>query len=119
MQKANIQSNYLRTQTDSFFNYFVMQVFRHSDSKIKHAKLMFDKHGEKRIRNELRAYLSRELNNKSNDIFTDLKFVDSKENILIQLADMVVGCLAAYYKGQDKDLFDLIKPLIDNIWDFK
>jgi hypothetical protein len=49
-----------------------MQVFRHSTT-IKDAKLWFGKYGERAIRNELRVYLSRELNNKDNKVFKDLK----------------------------------------------
>lgn len=119
VQKDKIYSNFLRTKTDSFFNYVVMQVLRHSGKHIHHAKLKFDKRGERRIRNELRAYLSRELGNKENDVFTDLKFVDSKQNILIQLADMVAGCIASYYKGKDRDLFKILNKQIDDVWDFK
>lgn len=119
IQKNKIHSNFLRAGVDSFFNYTVMQVLKNNGGKIKQAKLRFDKRGERRIRNELRTYLSRELNNKKNNIFRDLKFVDSKQNILIQLADMIAGTIAAYYKGQDKDLFRIIKKRVEDLWVFK
>ncbi len=95
-----------------------MQVLKNNSGKIKRAKLRFDRRGERRIRNELRTYLSRELDNKKNNIFTDLKFVESKENIL-QLADMTAGTIASYYKGQDKNLLKVIKKRIEDIWEFK
>lgn len=119
IQKEKVHSNFLRTDIESFFNYAVMQVLRHNNGKIKRSKLRFDKRGERRIRDELRAYLSRELDNKKNNIFKDLKFVDSKENILIQLADMVAGTIACYYKGKDKELLKIIKKRIEDIWEFK
>ncbi len=96
-----------------------MQVLKNNSGTIKKAKLRFDKRGEQRIRNELRSYLSHELDNKNKHIFADLKFVDSKENILIQLADMVAGCIASYYKEKDKDLLRIIRKRVENIWEFK
>lgn len=119
IQKQKIHSNFLRTSVDSFFNYAVMQVLKHNSGTIKRAKLRFDRRGERRIRNELRIYLSRELDNKKNNIFSDLKFVDSKENILIQLADMIAGAIASYYKGENKELLKIIKGRIEDIWEFK
>ncbi len=118
VEKNKIRSNFLRTSKDSFFNYVIMQVLKNNSGKIKNAKLRVDKRGEKRIRDELRAYLSRELDNKNNHIFTDLKFVDSKENILVQLADMTAGCISSYYKGQNKDLFKILNKRIEDIWEF-
>jgi hypothetical protein len=96
-----------------------MQVLRNSGKSIRRAKLKFDKRGEKRIRDELRAYLSRELDNKRNNVFSDLKFVDSKQNILIQLADMVAGCIASYHKGKDKELYKIIQKRLEDVWEFK
>lgn len=121
IQKEKIHSNFLRTSVDSFFNYTVMQVLKNNSGKIKRAKLRFDRRGERRIRNELRTYLSRELDNKKNNIFSDLKFVDSKENILIQLADMIAGTIASYYKDENKnkELLKIIKKRIEDIWEFK
>lgn len=49
----------------------------------------------------------------------DLKFVDSKTNVLIQLADMIAGTIAAFYKDKDKELLRIIKKRVDDIWDFK
>ncbi|MBI4028847.1 MAG: DUF3800 domain-containing protein [Candidatus Blackburnbacteria bacterium] len=119
VKKDRIYSNFLRTSKESFFNYVVMQVLKHSSKYLNQAKLKFDKRGEKRIRNELRAYLSRELDNKHNHIFSDLKFVDSKQNVLIQTADMVASCIAAYYKGKNPELYGIIKKRIESDWEFK
>lgn len=119
VRKENIRSPFLIDNGESFFNYIVMQVLKNNRKTIKNAKLRFDKRGERRIRDNLRVYLSRELDNKSNRIFADLKFVDSKTNVLIQLADMVAGTIAFTYKNKDKDLLRIIKKRVDDIWDFK
>lgn len=120
VKKENInKSNYLRINTGSFFNYIVAQVLKNNQGTIKRAKLRFDKRGERRIRDKLRVYLSHELDNKKKNIFTELKFVDSKGNILIQLADMISGCIASYYKKKDQDLYKIIKKHVENIWELK
>lgn len=119
VKKESIYSNFLRINKESFFNYIVMQVFRHSGKSIRKAKLRFDKRGEKKIRDELRTYLSRELDNKSNNIFSDLKFVDSRQNILIQLADMIAGSIASYYKNKDRGLYQIIQRRCEDAWMFQ
>ena len=119
VKKSNIRSPFLMSSRESFYNYIVMQVLRNSKKNIKKAKLKFDKRGEKKIRDNLRVYLSRELDNRSNHIFEDLKFVDSKTNVLIQFADMVAGAIGSYYKGKDKDLMTSLKKKVEDIWEFK
>jgi hypothetical protein len=121
VNKENIYSQRLKTHKEEFYNYIIMQVIKHSKGKIKKAKLKFDKRGEIGIRNQLRVYLSHRLDNKNQHIFSDLKFVDSRQNTLIQLADMVAGSIYAKYMGKDKSFLKLLKNTgrIDDIWEFK
>ena len=120
VDKKDIYSQRLKTRKENFYNYVIMQVIKNSKS-IKNAKLKFDKRGEIEIRNQLRVYLSRELDNKKKNIFNDLKFVDSRQNTLIQLADMVAGSIFSFYTGKDKSyLEELIKSKkVEDIWTFK
>lgn len=120
VDKKDIYSQRLKTRKENFYNYVIMQVIKNSKS-IKNAKLKFDKRGEIEIRNQLRVYLSRELDNKKKNIFNDLKFVDSRQNTLIQLADMMAGSIFSFYTGKDKRyLEELIKSKkVEDIWTFK
>ena len=119
--KQTIFSPRLRNYKEDFYNHIIMQVLRNNDGKIKNAKLKFDKRGEREIRNQLRSYLSRELDNKHKKIFRDLKFVDSRQNTLIQLADMVAGAISASYSGKFKEYLVELKrrKKIDDLWEFK
>lgn len=101
VNKVNIYSQRLRNYKENFYNYIIMQVLKQSSS-IKNAKLRFDRRGEKALRDQLRAYLSRQLDNRNKTVFKDLKFVDSRQNTLIQLADMVAGSIFSAYTGKDK-----------------
>ncbi len=121
VKKEVIYSPRLKTYIENFYNYVVMQVLRHNGGTIKNAKIKFDKRGEKIIRNELRAYLSKQLDNKNKKIFKNLKFVDSRQNTLIQLADMIAGAIFASYSEKDKSYLESLKKVgrIEDIWVFK
>jgi uncharacterized protein (DUF2164 family) len=96
-----------------------MTVLRQTNGTVRNAKLRFDKRGERRMRNELRTYLSRELDNKVKNIFTDLKFVDSKKDNLVQLADMIAGCIAAYYKESNKEFLSVMIKRIEDVEEYR
>lgn len=121
VRKEIIHSQRLRSYKENFYNYIVMQVLKQSKGIIKKAKLKFDKRGEKSLRDQLRAYLSRELDNKNNNIFNDLKFVDSRQNTLIQLADVLAGSINHCYSGKSKSFLEAFQETkrIEDIWDFK
>lgn len=120
VKKQVIYSQRLKNYKEDFYNYIIMQVLKNSES-IKNAKLRFDKRGEKVLRDQLRVYLSRELDNKNKKIFKDLKFVDSRQNTLVQLADMIAGSIFAFYTNKDKIYLNKLKEAkkIENIWEFK
>jgi hypothetical protein len=118
VQKNKMKVRFQSTARETFFNHIVMTVLRHTQGTVKQAKVHIDKRGEKRVRNELRAYLSRKLENKVRNIFSDLKFVDSKRDNLIQLADMVAGTIAAKYKGSNTELFSLLRKRIEDIVEY-
>lgn len=120
VDKKIIHSQRLRSYKEDFYNHIIMQILKHSKS-IKNAKLRFDKRGERAIRNQLRVYLSRELDNKNKKVFTDLKSVDSRQNTLVQLADMVAGSIFASFTGKDKSYLTKLREAkrVENIWEFK
>jgi len=120
VKKEIIVSRYLRNAKENFYNFIVMQVLKNNGGKIKKAKLRFDSRGEKTLRNELRAYLSRELDNKNQKIFKDLKFVNSRQNTLIQLSDMAAGAVYSRYTDKDKSYLKLLTSAgrVDDLWEF-
>ena len=119
--KESIYSPRLKGNKEDFYNFVIMQVLKHSQGKIKKAKLKFDKRGEKTMRDQLRVYLSKQLNNREKQIFTDLKFENSRQNTLIQLADMVAGSIYASYSKKTNIYLEMLKRSrrVDDIWSFK
>lgn len=109
VDKQKIYSPRLRSYKENFYNHIIMHVIKNSIGRIKKAKLKFDSRGEKALRDELRVYLSRELDNKKNNVFTDVKFVNSRQNTLIQLADMVAGSIFASFTKKDTSYLHQLK----------
>jgi hypothetical protein len=120
-QKEKIYSNHLRTTKESFYNYAVKTVLKHSNDSIKNAKIRIDGLGERRFRKSLQVYLRQELNSKEKSVLKNLRFRDSNKDVLIQLADMIAGSIKRKY-GNTKDKNDYlneIKNKVEDIWEFK
>lgn len=121
VKKEKINSQRLQNNKENFYNYITMQVLKRAQATIKKSKFKFDKRGEKSLRNQLRVYLSNEPNNSKKLTFTDLIFVDSKQNNLIQLADMIAGSIGWAYSGKDNTFFKTLKSrkIIEDVWEFE
>lgn len=124
MQKSKIYGKELRNSKESFYNYAIKTVLKYHGGTIENAKLRIDGHGDRKFKRALSAYLRKELNfcdRTKKKVFKDLKFVDSKINVLIQLADMVTGAIHRSYNKEKTDCnlyLDIIRKRIDDIWDF-
>jgi hypothetical protein len=120
VNKAIIHSPQLRTDKSSFYNYFLKQLIHHDNSALINASIKIDGSGDKIFKRKLQAYLRQEL---SANKIKKFRFIDSKKDNLIQLADMVVGVIARSYKPERADASRLLEKLkqenkIDNIWNF-
>lgn len=124
MQKDKIYGQELRRSKESFYSYAIKIVLKNHGGTIKNAKLRLDGHGDRNFKKAFNSYLRRELNTptgKTAKIFQDLKFVDSKKNVLIQLADMVSGAIYRTYNEEKADrliYYDIVKHRIEDIWNF-
>lgn len=120
--KEKLYSNHLRETKDDFYSFALRMVLEHNNDTIKNAKVRLDGSGEKAFRRQLSTYLRRSLNSKTNHIMENLRFRDSTQDVLIQLADMVAGSIRRYY---DKSTTDwniyrkLLKSKEKDVWEFK
>ena len=66
------------------------------------------------------TYLRRELNHPDRKIISHLRFVNSKENVLIQLADMVAGAIyRSFSHKSDANIYrEIIKKREEDVWIF-
>lgn len=121
VNKTHIYSPYLRTNTGSFYNYFVKMLMQYDNNALLNATIKVDGSGDREFKRALNSYLRNELGENKIKKF---KLVDSKKDNLIQLADMVIGAVARSYSQNRRDnkrWFDMLRRAgrIKNIWDFK
>ena len=115
MDKERIYSIKFRSSKETFYNYTIKTVLKNHGGTILNAKLRLDGHGDRELRRQLRVYLSREL---GPGIISDLKFVDSKRNVLCQLADMVAGSIRLAHDEDIEVYREMINARIQDIWHF-
>lgn len=115
VNKMMIKSDELRNNANKFYNYFLKQVITHAE--LDGASLKLD--GKKdAVKQELVSYIR----SQAHDEVCKIRYEDSKNNRLIQLADMIVGLVSHAYAPnattQQKEWLRLIKGKLD-IWHFK
>ena len=91
IDKSLIRSDELKCNKNSFYSYAIKTVLKHSGGKIKNAKIKIDGSGDRVFKRNFLGYLRRHLNSEDVKIMDNCKLVDSRQNVLIQLADMVAG----------------------------
>lgn len=122
VEKEVLYSSQLRSRKESFYNYFLRKVLEKNNNTIKNAKIRIDGSGERAFRKELQSYLKQELNSETKKVMKNLRFIDSKKDVLIQLADMVAGTIRTSFAGKQensKNYLKVLKKRMDDLWEFK
>ena len=90
VNKLSINSLELRRDANKFYNYFLKQVITHAN--LSKASIKID--GKKdTVKRELISYIK----SQAKESVSKIKYEDSKNNRLIQLADMIVGLVIHAY----------------------
>jgi hypothetical protein len=122
VQKDKIRSEQLRNDKNSFYSYFIKMVLEHNRGTIFNAKIRIDGSGDRIFRRRFLTYLRKQLNTKERKVMKNVKLVNSKSNVLIQMADMLAGTVRRYKEGEKKDTvkyWQIIKNKMDDCWDFR
>jgi hypothetical protein len=117
--KERIYSPRLRTNKEAFYSFFVKTMLRFDDGLLNGATVVIDGSGDRAFRRELGTYLRRHL---GADRLKKVRFSNSANDRLIQLADMCAGAIARSYRQDRSDAQqwrDMLRPKIDDIWPFK
>lgn len=91
-------------------------------NEILDAKIKIDGSGDRIFRKNFTTYLRKYLNSEQRKIMKDCKLVDSRENVLIQMADMIAGSIRRSYdtrKTDHKKYKGIIAKHIKDEWPFK
>lgn len=119
VDKSKIYSRRLRTDDDYFYNYVVRMLLRHDGGALARATVKIDGSGDREFRNALAGYLRRQM---ADNKIAKVRFVDSRRDNLIQLADMCTGAIARSYRTDRADAQrwrKLLAPKIGDVWDFR
>lgn len=122
IQKAVIRSDELKRNRNSFYGYAIKLLLKHNGGSILNAKIRVDGSGDRIFRKNFISYLRRQLNSDEKRIMDDCKLLDSRQNVLIQLADMIAGSIYRSYhrdKGDSKIYKKVIEKHIEDEWKFK
>lgn len=122
VKKSLIKSLELRNNKESFYSYFIKMALKYNNNSIINASIKIDGSGDRKFRKSFLNYLQRELNDGDKIIVKKCRLVDSKGDVLIQMADMIAGSINRSYnkeKSDAKKYRSVIGKHIDNIWDFK
>lgn len=118
VDKRTLQNQTLRTDKESFYNYFVGQLFAHNSGSILGARLRVDGSGGREFKQAFQTYLRGKL---TPGTILKCKFVNSANDNLIQLADMVAGAVYRSYNPnkQDSSYLERIRHRIEDFWELK
>ncbi len=122
VNKKNIRSLELKNNKESFYSYFIKTLLKFNNNSISDASIKIDGSGDRTFRRSFLAYLKKQLNSKEIKIIKHCELVNSKNNVLIQMADMIVGSIRRYYdveKTDHKIYKNIIRKHIEDEWIFK
>lgn len=120
IEKSLIRSRELRNKQDSFYNYAIKEVLAKTDN-LNEADVRLDGHSGREYKKSAITYFKRMINSRSKKI-ARVKFVDSRTDNLIQLADLVAGSILRSYQENKTDssrYAEIIKNRIEDVWEFK
>jgi Protein of unknown function (DUF3800) len=118
VRKELIYSPKLKADKDRFYEYFVKSMMRHDNGMLCEAKVTIDGSGDREFRRTLNVALRHRL---GAGVIKDVRFKDSRGDVLVQLADMCAGAIVRSYRT-DRDDHDrwrkMLSPRINDVWDF-
>lgn len=119
VKKDDIHSPHLRANKETFYEFFVKNMMRYDDGVLDNARVVIDGSGDRAFRQNLNAAFRK---NTNNGAVKNIRFKDSKNDLLVQLADMCVGAIARSYRTDRLDCYkwrNRLKKHIDDVWDFE
>lgn len=119
--KSTIRSPELRRSKNKFYNYMIKEVLSKSDGSILEGRIRLDGHEDRAYKKAATTYFRQQANPRGG-VIKDMKFVNSKNDSLIQLADMTAGSILRTTQDNKTDrqeYFEVIKRRVEDIWNFK
>lgn len=102
INKAKLQGPGFKYK-ESFYKYACGLVFENAKPYLDNATVVIDGSGSREFRRQLGSYLRKRINDTKGDVryIGKVKVQDSRDNNLLQMADMVCGAIARSYTAKD------------------
>ena len=117
VDKERIVDNQIMQYKTSFYNYIIKEVLARNPD-IENAYIHLDGKAENAYKQSVRTYFRQQLNVTKKTV-GKFRFVDSKTDNMIQLADMVAGAIRRTTETDKSDCnryYNIIKPKIVDLW---
>jgi Protein of unknown function (DUF3800) len=96
VRKERIYSPRLKSDKESFYEFFVRMMMTHDNGILQNARVIIDGSGDRKFRLTLKSEPRRRT---SNDAVKDVSLKNSENDVLVQLADMCAGAIARSYRN--------------------
>lgn len=90
--KSLVRSRELRRNKNKFYNYMIKEVLSKSAGSITNGSIRLDGHEDRAYKKAATTYFRQQANPRG-AVIKNMKFVNSKNDNLVQLADMVAGSI--------------------------
>jgi hypothetical protein len=117
VRKGRISSPRLVSDKDDFYRYCVRQMMTRDDGRLSGVRAVIDGSADRMFKRTLKTYLRRH----SPGGLGEVRFGKSRNDPLLQLADMCAGAIARSYRTDRADPWrwrDMLRPRIENVWEF-
>lgn len=121
VEKKKIYSTHLRNSREGFYNFIVRNLISHyQHASFDNATVKIDGRASKLLRKDFDTYLRKMVNSPQLQRIKKIKHVDSRSDMLIQLADMVAGSIRRSFSNKS-DAQSYLAIILDKveIWLFK
>ena len=117
VDKSKLTDKSLLTIDDSLYNYAIKELLLRL--KLSNPVIFIDGVSHKKQAERFRTYLRKHLK-KHGVEKSKIRFVDSRKDVLVQLADIIAGVIARSYskkKGSNDEYLKLLKSKIEEIYE--
>lgn len=116
--KIGISNPELKHNTDNFYNYLITTLIKNNEDILSGASLKINQHIDRKFRNCFQKNLQEQAKSL---MINKFKFSHSRNDALIQLADMLIGVISNNYTNESVSSYKLFNKLmannkIKNIW---
>lgn len=118
IDKEAISRREFHESKQSFYSYAIQQTINHSPT-ILDANIKIDGGGDRVFRKQFLSSLRKQLNTEQRRVIKRCRLVDSRGNVLIQLADMIAGAIRRSYDPTKTDAgiyIALVAAQIEDEW---